>query len=143
MMLIIAFFVIHAILLSVLVYQSRTNREIKIVFLSAILVSGAAALDFYKERLGAPIEGLPTKFLYVHHESTAENIYVWGSVEGVGNRLYVIPFSKEVAEKLEEAEEKSDGGQPQEATTSSAGGQRHAIGIELDNWRGDNTEVTK
>ena len=144
MTLIIVFFILHAVALCYLAYTSRISKVIKSVLLSFLVITGAFALDFYKDRLGAPIEGYPPKFIYVHHRIVSDNIELWVDFEEAEPRLYVFPYSQEAAEELQKAKEKSEGGTPQtgefESQTGTLEGPQAPV---MDDWHGDKDDFSK
>jgi len=144
MTLIIIFFVLHSLALCYLAYTSNILRVIKGVLLTFLVLTGALAFDYYKDRLGAPIEGYPPEFIYVHHRIIGDNIELWVDFEDGDSRVYIFPYSQEAAEELQEAQEQTEQGNPQEGKFEPPEGNTDSPPAPvMDDWKGDNTEVTK
>ena len=99
-----------------LVYYLQAPTVIKVVAMSLLILCGIFSERHYRSVLGAPIEMRPPDgFLYVWHEITNYGeIVIWANVDGLGNRLYKIPYDRETAKALEEAGQSKEEGIPVE-----------------------------
>lgn len=121
MMTIYVSFVALAVLVAVLCYISRAYSVLKAVTLAALVMLGLGLETHYRDQLGAPIAAYPQEeFTYVNHQVQHEQIFLWVWTKERGNRLHVIPFDQETAEKLEEAKKKSEAGTGQQGTFDSS-----------------------
>ncbi|MHA2065155.1 MAG: hypothetical protein ACXABY_12335 [Candidatus Thorarchaeota archaeon] len=123
------------LLACVLAYVSALRSTLKLAILPVFLVSVVLGYDYYLDEIGkpAPIE-LPPEANYVAHRVTKdETILVWLTTEE-GDRLYVIPYSREAAKELEEAKDKAEEGQKQsiKAEKEDGGGQALTTGDAVD-----------
>lgn len=127
-----------------LVFYSNISSIIKASTLTVAVLLGVFVQSHYIKQLGSPVEGYPDyEFVYIHHLSTGDEIKLWVWDEGRGDRLYVIPYSQEVAEELEEAKEKSEEGIAQSGTFTESSGDNEAPGLRLDDWQGGNVSERK
>lgn len=112
-MILLASSVIFAIGMSYLAYASYLNGFLKLIALPIALAITVSSIKLYYESLGKPNSfGLPEKAEYIAHRITNQDeIVVWLITEKQGDRLYIIPYNRENAKKLQEAEEaKGKGG---------------------------------
>ena len=99
-------FVVLSVAVAVLLYVSGAHKIIKALALSSLVVLGLGLEDHYRENLGKPIDGYPSReFIYVHHELQGQSIYLWVYIPDIGHRLYAFPYSQETAEELEEGQD--------------------------------------
>ena len=115
MMWIIALVIVTAIVISIMVYWSNSHWSIKAIALAIFLAVGVLQLTHYKDMLGHPISGYPEdEFMYVAHTYTSDDmIQLWATTVKLGNRLYSFPYSRDIASDLQDAERKTDEGEPQ------------------------------
>lgn len=107
---------LSVILVAFLVYYSQAPTLIKLLAMSLLVCFGILSERHYRSVLGAPIEMRPPDgFLYVWHEITNYGeIVIWANVDGLGHRLYKIPYDRETAKSLEEAGQSKEEGVPVE-----------------------------
>jgi energy-coupling factor transporter transmembrane protein EcfT len=89
-----------------LIYYSKIHWIVKIFSFTLVLFLGIACFTFYQQKLGSPIKGYPTDdFLYVHHQITNnKEIILWAFyIDKVDHKLYIFPYDRELAKKLESA----------------------------------------
>ena len=122
---IVSFGIILLLLICSLVYTSRLFFVVKLLCFPVFLGLSYMVYDHYTYYLGAPVEkDLPDEFAYRHHMLETETILVWIK-EDRGERLYLIPYDRELAKKLEEAKEMQEqGGNPSVTATDDVDGQR-------------------
>ncbi len=127
-----------------LIFYSDLSRIIKASTLTLAVLLGVFVQDHYVKQLGNPLKGYPDyEFVYIHHISSGDEIKLWVWDEARGDRLYVIPYSQEVAEELEKAKEKAGEGVTQVGTFTQTSGNEEAPGLELDDWQGANVSERK
>jgi hypothetical protein len=100
-----------ALLLTLLIYTSKSHWVIKSLALIVFLVSGMLVYETYVRYLGAPIQMRPVgEHVYIHHIITSTpTIIIWTNKADVGFRLYEYEFNREDAAKLHESQELIDG----------------------------------
>jgi hypothetical protein len=113
-----------------LTYTSETYRIIKLIALPVFLIASLVSYIFYLEDRGNPSVGyIPENSQYVFHRVTnEETIVIWITTEK-GDRLYVIPYSRESAKELEGAREKSEEGELQRVENKGDNSQ-----VKTDDW---------
>lgn len=122
MMTILVVYAILSILVAFTVYSSRAHKALKGITLVTLVVLGVFLYDEYKERLGAPIDVLPTyEFTYIHHVANTEFITLWAWDKEHGHRLYKFPYSQDAAKELEQAKQKTANGNPQTGQFKTSG----------------------
>lgn len=90
-----------------LLYYSRAHWIVKMMSLPLVIVLTTTMVYTAFDRMGAPIENYPEgKFSYVFHSVSSDGklIYIWVETKERGNRLHAIPYNRETAKKLEEAQ---------------------------------------
>jgi len=98
------------LLMALLTYTSRTSISIKALVLPLLLLIGILTFEHYSSLLGAPITARPVgEFAYIHHEivdaiTGNPAIVIWVFDREVGNRLYLYPYNRDDAEKLNKAQ---------------------------------------
>ena len=127
-----------------LVFYSKMGTIIKASTLTLSILLGVFVQSHYIKQLGSPIEGYPDyEFVYIHHLASGDEIKLWVWDGTRGDRLYVIPYSQEVAEELEEAKKETEDGTAQGGSFEHDSGNDEAPGLELDDWQGDNVSERK
>ena len=118
--LLISSLVIFAYGVCYLAYTSRFPAYLKLMMLPLAGVIVLSSLAIYYESLGKPNPyGMPERSEYIHHRITNDDtIVVWLLTEEKGDRLYVIPYTRESAQELEEAKEQKEGQQVQVDVTT-------------------------
>ena len=144
MILIVTMYLLMSTFMVFLVFYSSLNKLVKATALTVAVLLGVVTEDHYTANLGKPIAmHPPAEFVYVHHVSQGDSIFLWTWEEDRGHRLYTFPYDQETAEKLEEAKEKSGDGNPQEGNFTQEEDSNKAPGLHLDDWRGPQDERTK
>lgn len=137
MTLIYTIYLLLSSLVVFLIYYSSLSKFIKASALTATVLLGLITQDHYTSQLGKPIEVYPDgEFVYVHHVSEGDNIILWTWTEDKGDRLYAFPYSQESAEKLEEAKENTNKGEPQSGEFIERESGEFRQGLRIDDWRG-------
>lgn len=127
-----------------LVFYSSLGWSIKAGALTTLVLLGLFTQDHYTSQLGKPIGGFPpSEFVYVHHVAEGDDITLWVWTEEDAHRLYTFPYTQEVAEELEEAKQKTEGGQPQEGQFIPQEDGEGEPGLVVDDWIGPNSERIK
>lgn len=111
----IALGILGALAITFLVYWSKAHTAFKMLTLVSLLVLGTFSINFYYKMLGAPVPIHPgEEFFLVHYIVTPdEKILIWVYYqENDGHRLHVIPYDRETAKALEEAQQGNENGQP-------------------------------
>lgn len=107
-------FTVLALAMAILLYVSQAHKIFKALALSSLIVLGLGLEAHYRENLGAPIEGYPPgEFIYIHHQLQGQTILLWVYLEGIGHRLYVLPYDQETAEELKEGKDEQAEGHEQ------------------------------
>ncbi len=120
-----------------LMFYSRLNVFVKALALSATILLGLLTQAHYILQLGKPIEKYPSdEFVYVHHMSEVDKIYVWIWTNEAGNRLHVIPYNQDTAEELQKGKEKQQKGSTQKGKFSKAKDGSNNPGLMIDTWKG-------
>jgi len=137
MLIIQATYVVLVALVVFLMFYSKLGRFFKASALTLSILLGAVTQTHYVKQLGSPIEGYPSyEFLYIHHIATGKFIKVWVWDKELGDRLYIIPYSQEDAEKLEQAKEETEKGTPQGGSfDQETGDDGRAEGLRIDDWQ--------
>lgn len=89
-----------------LVYLSNAHNLVKLSFLLIFLTLAAIVYTEYQLKLGSPIYARPHgDQYYIHHyvDGATESIAFWGFNEDIGHRLYIYPYSRDDAAKMESA----------------------------------------
>lgn len=119
-----------------LMFYSRLNVFVKALALSATILLGLLTQAHYILQLGKPIKKYPAdKFVYVHHVSQVDKIYVWVWTDEAGNKLHVIPYSQDTAEELQKGKEGQKRGTTQEGKFSKAKDGSNNPGLIIDTWK--------
>ena len=103
-------------LLAFAVYNSAMHFMFKAAVFPLLIVVSLLGWRLYVDRLGAPIDGPPKNgFTYVFHTAGngGEVIFLWVKTREIGQRLHVLPYSRELMKELEEA--KKEGTEGEEA----------------------------
>ena len=140
-------YVLLAAVVVFLMFYSRLSYLVKASALTLSVLLGALAQSHYVKLLGSPIQGFPSyEFVYVHHTAVGGVIKLWIWDEGLGDRLYIIPYDQDTAQELEEAQKESEKGTPQSGQFSeeeTGSDKDQSPSLELDDWAGDKTETEK
>lgn len=127
-----------------LMFYSRLNVFIKALALSTTILLGLLTQTHYMLQLGKPIKKYPAdKFVYIHHMSQVDKIYVWVWTDETGNRLHVIPYSQDTAEELQKGKEGQQRGSTQEGKFSKAKDGSNNPGLIIDTWKGPKDSNSK
>lgn len=126
-----------------LAYVSTLRSVIKLVILPVFLVTVALGYDHYLREIGKPAAiALPAEAHYVAHRVTNDDtILVWLRTSE-GDRLYIIPYSRDAAKELEQAKGKAEEGKEQSVKTeiTKGGGQALTTGDAIDLDKHDQTK---
>ena len=107
--------VLLCIFFAILAYYSKAPFFIKLITLPTLSIFLIFTIYLMIIKAGAPIAKIPDgEWLYVHHKVELDNkenkmLYIWSNQE-IGNRLYVMPYNRETAKKLEIAKMKMEAG---------------------------------
>jgi hypothetical protein len=127
-----------------LMFYSRLNVFVKALALSATILLGLLTQSHYMLQLGKPIDEYPAdKFVYVHHMSQVDKIYVWVWTDDAGNRLHVIPYNQDTAQELQKGKEEQQRGSTQEGKFSKAKDGSNNPGLIIDTWKGPKDSNSK
>lgn len=109
---IIAVTIVFLVFTAYLGYTSSMHKSIKMLSLPLFFLLASMVGWTYYDNLGAPIQrDVPEKFEYVAHKVTGtEFIHVYLYTEERGDRLYVIPYTRDAAKELAKAKKMKDGG---------------------------------
>lgn len=109
---IIAVTIVFLVFTAYLGYTSSMHKSIKMLSLPLFLLLASMVGWTYYDNLGAPIQReVPEKFEYVAHKVTGtEFIHVYLYTKERGDRLYVIPYTRDAAKELAKAKKMVDGG---------------------------------
>lgn len=104
-------------------YTSSMHKLIKLLALPLFLALSGLVGWNYHDNLGAPIaREIPEKFDYVAHKVTGdEYIHVYIYTKERGDRLYIIPYTRDAARELAKAKEMAEQGMPVEGTNKPKG----------------------
>jgi len=129
--------ILLVVTLCILTYYSYTNKFVKLLALPLLLSLFFTSYNHYLSEMGKPFPfPLPEEAEYVFHKITSEDtILVWLSDEESGDRLYVIPYTREAAKELQEAKEKGEEGIPQQITSTQQPSGEYTVNTE-DSRRG-------
>jgi hypothetical protein len=143
MILIYITYLLLAALVVFLIFYSSMGGVIKASALTLAVLLGVFVQGHYIKQLGSPIDGYPDyEFVYVHHIAEGNEIKLWVWSKETGDKLYVLPYSQEIAEELEKAKSKAEGGAMQGGSFEETSRDK-APGLHLDDWKGDNTSERK
>jgi hypothetical protein len=126
-------------------YTSKSPAWLKAVSIFAITGFYVAIYEHYLEYRATPIADYPNKkFVYVHHVNDAHNrTLLWAYHHQTNqHRLYVFPYTRENAKKLQRAQQGTAQGQQSEITVIE-NSNTDAPGLELDLWQGPKNAVEK
>lgn len=128
--------VLYFIIMCFLLYNSRSNSILKYAAFPVFIFTGVIVYDHYNNSLGAPIAGYPEyEFVYIHHIIQNDTIILWTKKnDGTEDRLYVFPYSRETAKKLNQTQKATGSGKMM--TGEFISDQNIAPGLELDRWDG-------
>lgn len=143
MIVILSIGVIFSILVCGLIYRSQASKAVKAGSLTALILIGLFTFDHYNKNIGTPVQNHPSyEFVYVHHVLEGDTITLWVKhKETLNNRLHIFPYNRDIAKKLQQAQESKAKGQEQQGKFKK--GSTHAPGLELDNWQGAPDVVPK
>lgn len=127
---------LYFIVMCFLIYNSRSNSILKYAALPVFVFTGAITYDHYSKSLGAPIVGYPEyEFVYIHHIIQNDTIILWTKNDnGSEDRLYVFPYNRETAKKLNQTQKATGSGKMM--TGEFISNQNMAPGLEVDRWDG-------
>jgi len=103
--------ILLCVFFAILAYYSKAPFFIKLLTLPALSMFLIFTIYLMIIKAGAPINKIPEgEWIYVHHTVELDNeenkvLYLWSDQE-IGNRLYVMPYNRETAKKLEMAKMK-------------------------------------
>jgi hypothetical protein len=115
-----------------LTYYSNAPVWLKLVIFPILLIALILGKTIFTDGLGAPIDAIPeSDFQYIHHAAGqgGETIFVWIHTKERGNRLHVIPYSREVMEELEKAKRGVES-EPQYGRFESENGKQAFVSLE-------------
>ena len=110
----IIFAILLIVIMAFLVYHSKAHYAVKAAVFPALIAAIIFGAVIYQDRLGAPINSIPKEgFYYVHHQAGegGEVIYIWVWTADRGQRLHIIPYTRELMEQLMEAGGRAADGQ--------------------------------
>lgn len=137
--------IVLLLIMLTLQYTSKSPAWLKAMSIFAITGFYVAIYEHYLEYRATPIADFPSeKFIYVHHVNDAHNrILLWAYHHQYNqHRLYIFPYTRENAKKLQQAQEGTAKGQPSEITVVGNGKQNNP-GFELDSWKGPVNAIEK
>jgi hypothetical protein len=146
MITIYAIFFVVSVLMAMLAYTSRVSKVFKAVAFSFMVTLGLFTDAHYRDQLGIPATGIPVgEFVYVHHVVVGDSIKLWIWTEERHDRLHIIPYDQETAEKLQEAKERTEGGVTQNGQfeLEDEGGNPQQPSLEMDDWTGTSDTIGK
>ena len=119
MTILIVLIVMFGLASAALTYTSKLKSYIKLGILPIFILTTTMGYTYFLEEVGKPAaRALPAEANYVFHRVASDDaIIVWLTDAG-GDRLYVIPYSREAAKELEEAKKKSENGNAQSIKTT-------------------------
>lgn len=101
------------IIFCTLVYYSNVHWIFKSFSFTFLLLLGIVCFSYYQQNLGSPIKGYPPhNFVYVHHQFTnTKEVIIWAyNIDDKKNKLYIVPYDRELGKRLEHAKKnKTDG----------------------------------
>lgn len=110
MMLLLVFSAILILLVVLSLYKSNVYNLIKLMCISTLVAFFSFGYIHYKDVLGAPIEGLPDEFIYVHHTIGAnDQIFLWAKIDDQ-HRLFVFAYDRDSAKELEKGKKSREEG---------------------------------
>jgi len=128
-------------------YTSNAPTWVKAAGIFAITGFYVAIYEHYLEYRATPIADYPSeKFVYIHHINDAHNhTILWAYHHQTDqHRLYIFPYTRENAKKLQRAQQGTAQGQPSEITVvENKNSNDIAPGFELDHWKGPKNTVEK
>ena len=107
--------VVLCIMVALLMYWSVAPFIVKLLTLPFAIGFSLYTIWTTVALLGSPINGFPPEFRYVHHEITngGKGIALWVYTEAHEDyRLYVFPYNRENAKKLQKAQQSKKQGKP-------------------------------
>ena len=119
MTVLVVLIVMFGLAAAALTYTSKLKSYIKLGILPIFILTTTMGYTYFIEEVGKPADrALPAEADYVFHRVTSEDtIIVWLTDVG-GDRLYVIPYSREAAKELEEAKKRAEEGIAQSIKTN-------------------------
>ena len=119
MTILIVLIVMFGLAAAALTYTSKLKSYIKLGILPIFILTTTMGYTYFLEEVGKPAaRALPAEADYVFHRVTSDDtIIVWLTDVG-GDRLYVIPYSREAAKELEEAKKRAEEGISQSIKTN-------------------------
>lgn len=130
--------------ISFLVYYSSASKYVKLGVTIAALTMAVATDHYYQQMLGMPISGYPdgefSIVSYSINNNPTKQLVFWATTavrEKKVNRLYVIPYNREDAKKMEKMVDSKGKIKGKFNTKPNEDGQRRAKGKRLDEIQAD------
>lgn len=132
---------VFVILVAVSFYYSSIPYIFKYINLALFAVMAYMFFEHYVDSLGTPIRDYPKQdFLYVHHVINGDNTITLWVVHSETNRsrLYVIPYDRETAKTLGDAEFRT---QQQRSVHGTFEQTEDGSRLQIGEWQGHRGEV--